>query len=219
VSASIRILLADDHPIFRRGLRMVIDETPGLTVIGEVSDGDDAIAQLERERPDIVILDLEMPRKDGLAVAGWIRDANLPIKAVLLTGHKSEPLVNKALDAGVSAYLLKESAAAEIVGCVRAVHAGKRYVSPELSNVLISRRARAEALVRDTPTLDDLTAAERRVLALVALGKTSKEIGEQLFISPRTVEHHRANISGKLGLQGANALVKFAVENRSSLTE
>jgi DNA-binding NarL/FixJ family response regulator len=215
---TIRVLLADDHPLFRKGLRGVLEEAPDITVIAEATDGEEALRLIRAQRPDIVVLDLDMPGQDGIEVAATIRDEKLATQAVLLTAHRSEALVNRALDSGVSGYVLKDGALTEIVDSVRAVHGGRPWVSAQLATVLLTRRDRAEHLSGDRPGLGSLTATERRVLTLVARGNTSREIGEALFISVRTVEHHRANIALKLGLRGSNALVKFAVAHRSELS-
>ena len=215
---SIRVLLADDHPVFRKGLRGVLEEPADITVVAEAGNGDEALVMIRELRPDVVVLDLDMPDKDGIEVARAVRDEKLPTQAVLLTAHRSEALVNRALDSGVSGYVLKDGAVTEIVECVRAVHAGRPWVSAQLATALLTRRVRAEKLVDDHSGLASLTATERRVLTLVARGGTSREIGEELFISVRTVEHHRANIALKLGLRGSNALVKFAVAHRSELS-
>jgi DNA-binding NarL/FixJ family response regulator len=218
VSAIIRIILADDHPLFRKGLRGVLQEAPDVTVVAEATNGDDALAQIREHRPDVVVLDLDMPGKDGVEVAQTILDEKLETRAVLLTAHKSEGLVNRALDAGIKGYVLKDGALTEIVECVRAVHAGRPWVSAQLATVLLNRRDKAATLADDNPGLGSLTAAERRVLTLIARGNTSREIAEELFVSIRTVEHHRANIAEKLRLRGSNALVKFAVGHRSELS-
>lgn len=173
---------------------------------------------VREHRPDIIVLDLDMPDKDGIEVARAVRDEKLATQAVLLTAHRSEALVNRALDSGVSGYVLKDGALTEIVDCVRAVHARRPWVSAQLATVLLTRRDRAEKLADENTGLGSLTATERRVLTLVARGSTSREIGEAMFISVRTVEHHRANIALKLGLKGSNALVKFAVAHRLELS-
>jgi DNA-binding NarL/FixJ family response regulator len=217
MNPEVRVLLADDHPVFRKGLSMILAATANIRVVAEVGDGEQALSRVLELAPDVAILDLDMPLKDGLEVAIEIRQRQLPVKVVLLTAHKDASLVNKALDAGLSGYLLKDGAISEIVSCVLTAHAGQRYVSPELSKVLLNRRVSATSLRGSHPGLDTLTPTERRVLALVAEGKTSREIGEQLFISPRTVETHRSNISEKLSLSGSNALVKFASANRAEI--
>ena len=218
MSVTIRVVLADDHPLFRKGLRGVLEEAPDITVVAEAGNGGEALVMAREQRPDVIDLDLDMPDKDGIEVARIVRDEKLPTQAVLLTAHKSEALVNRALDSGVSGYVLKDGALTEIVDCVRAVHARRPWVSAQLATVLLTRRDRAEKLADEKTGLGSLTATERRVLTLVARGGTSREIGEEMFISVRTVEHHRANIALKLGLKGSNALVKFAVAHRSELS-
>lgn len=217
-SARIRVLLADDHPLIRMGLRTVLDASPDVTVVAEAENGTTALEQIHALVPDVAVLDLEMPGQDGIEVALAIQHARLPVKAVLLTAHRKPGLVNRALDSGLLGYVLKDSAVTEILDCVRQVHAGHHYVSPQLSTVLVSRRNQAAALAAATPGLAALTPTERDVLARVALGQTSREIGELMFISHRTVEHHRANIAEKLNLRGANALMRFAIAHRSELS-
>lgn len=215
---TIRVVLADDHPVFRKGLRGVLEEAPDIDVAAEVDNGDAALAAIELHRPDVVILDLDMPGKNGIDVARAIRDARLATKAVLLTGHKSEVLLNNALDAGLAGYLLKDAAVTEIIDCIRSVHAGRPFISGQLAAILLKRREQSAALVEVNPGLDKLTPTERRVLSFIAEGKTSREIGDVMLISPRTVEHHRGSISERLGLSGTNALVKFAAAHKSQLS-
>jgi DNA-binding NarL/FixJ family response regulator len=213
----IRILIADDHPIFRRGLRMVIEADPLLKVVAEAGDGQSALARIQELQPDIVILDINMPPPDGLAVARQLRDQQLPVETIFLTMHKDEALLNAALDAGVKGFIVKDGAANEIVGCIKAVAGRQNFFSPALSGYLLTRRNRADAFVKQSPSLNDLTPSERRALLLIAELKSNKEIAEKLFISVRTVEHHRSNICGKLSLSGKNALLTFALTHKSEL--
>jgi DNA-binding NarL/FixJ family response regulator len=217
-SAPIRVLLADDHALIRMGLRSVLDAAPDVRVIAEAENGTLALARITELVPDVAVLDLEMPGLDGIGVALAIQQARLPVKPVLLTAFKNPAIVNRALDSGLLGYVLKDAAVTEIVDCVRQVHAGRHYVSPLLSTLLVSRRQRATALATTTPGLEALTKTERDVLARVAQGQTSREIAAVLFISHRTVEHHRANIAEKLNLRGANALMRFAIAHRSELS-
>ncbi len=217
MSEVIRILIADDHPIFRRGLRMVIESDPALTVVAETDDGTATLAGIEQLRPDVAVLDLAMPPPDGLAVARHIRDQGWAVAPVFLTMHNDEAAFNAALDAGVRGFVIKDSAANEIVACVKSVAAGKSFFSPSLSSHLLGRRDRAHIFVQRTPSINDLTVSERRILHLIAEAKSNKEIAETLFVSVRTVEHHRSNICGKLGLAGKNALLTFALTHKSEL--
>ena len=207
MSKEIRIVIADDHPIFRRGLRMV----------AEAEDGAAALARIAELQPEVAVLDIDMPPPDGLAVARRVRERRWPVAAIILTMHRDEALFNAALDADVKGFVVKDGAADEIVGCIKAVAAGQRFLIPALSGHLLARRDRAEEVVRHAPALDDLTAAERRILRLIAASKSNKGIADQLCVSVRTVEHHRSNICAKLGLTGKNALLTFALIHKSEL--
>ena len=213
----LRVLIADDHPIFRQGLRQIIETDPGLKVVAEASDGEQAFERLCEAQPDIAVLDLSMPLKDGFAVARAVRDARLTVALVFLTMHRDEHYLNAALDLGVHGYVLKDSAVTEVVSCIRAVAAGQDYISPALSSLLLRRGARAATLAAEKPALAGLTPTERRVLKLIAEGETSRQIAQALNIGLRTVEHHRNNIAVKLELRGSHALVKFAVKHQSDL--
>jgi DNA-binding NarL/FixJ family response regulator len=209
---AITLVLADDHPIFRQGLRQVIEADRRLHIVAEAADGQTAIDRIEELKPDVAVLDVDMPNRDGLEVARAIRDRRLPTRVIFLTLHKDERLLNTALDAGVNGYVIKDGAVTEIVDSIKAVVAGSHYVSPALSTQLINRGRRISALAGKTPGLDRLTPVERTILGLIAEFKTSREIADILCISPRTVDHHRANMAEKLDLRGSHALTRFAVE-------
>jgi len=210
MQGEITILIADDHPLFRRGLRMVIEHDPELRVLAEVDDGVSALAQIEALEPDVVVLDINMPSADGLEVARAIQEKQFSTIPVFLTMHKDEAIFSAALDADVRGFVLKDGAASEVVTCIKAVMRGESFFSPALAQFLVERRGRESFL-------GNLTEAERRVLRLLADGSTSREIARELFISVRTVEHHREHICAKLDLKGKNALLTFAVLNRSRL--
>ena len=216
MAPDIEVLIAEDHPIFRKGLREIIDGAPGLKVVAEAADGERALEMIRTCRPQVAVLDVDMPRKDGLEVAREVQSLRLDAALILLTMHKNERFFNAALDAGVKGYVLKDCAATEIVDGIRAVVAGRSYVTPVMTDYLLNRR-RAGALAEDGTALASLTAAERSVLRLVAQYKTSKEISEDLFISIRTVERHRANIAAKLDLAGPHAVLQFALEHKAAL--
>jgi DNA-binding NarL/FixJ family response regulator len=217
MSRNIRVLIADDHPIFRQGLRTVIEAQSDLTVVGEASEGAKALELLATAAAAVAVLDLTMPLKDGFAIARGVQELRLPTALVFLTMHNDEYSVNAALDLGIRGYVLKDNAITEIVECIRVVAAGRDYISPALSSFLINRRGRATSLVAQKPALDQLTPAERRVLKLIAAGLTSREIAHQLAIGVRTVEHHRNNVAVKLELRGSHALTKFALKHQSDL--
>lgn len=214
----IRIVIADDHPIFIRGLRQVLTADPALEIVSEARDGEAALACIQESRPDVAILDIEMPQKDGFEMVQAMQRQKLSTAVVFLTMHKNEALFNAAMDLGVSGYVLKDSALVEVVDSVKAAAAGRPYVSPALSAFLLGRRRRAQTLMAEQPSLNALTKAEHCVLELVSRGKTSSEIAHELHVSIRTVEHHRANISAKLNLHGAHALLSFALAHKSELS-
>lgn len=217
MKTEIRIVIADDHPIFREGLRKVIEKDSFLKVVAEAEDGVAALARIQECGPQIAILDIDMPNIDGFAVARTLREQRQPVSVIFLTMHKDEMHFNEALDLGVRGYLIKDNAAADVVNCIRAVAAGENYISPALSSHLLNRGRRAKALAQEQPRLKDLTATEQRILSLLAEYKTSKEIAGEMCVSVRTIENHRANICTKLELHGTHALVKFAIQHKSEL--
>ena len=212
-----KVLIVDDHPLFRSGLRSLIQSSARLELIGEAGDGEAALKFILEKKPDVAVLDVNLPGLSGLEVAHKLQGKKNTTRLIILTMHKEEEMINRALDFGVHGFVLKENAVEDILDAIAAVAKGESYLSPSVSGFLIKRYNRAEALTKKTPGLDDLTKAERRILKLVADKKTSKEIAAELFISPRTVEAHRANISDKLELSGSHSLLQFALENRSAL--
>ena len=215
----IRILIADDHPIFRQGLRQVIEKDQQLQVIAEAENGEAALELIQKHQPEIGLIDLDMPRMDGFALVRRLQDVqSVATRIIFLTMHQDELHFNEALSLGVQGYLVKDSAAADVVNAIHAVTAGKNYISPTLSTFLLNRTQRAATLSAQQPGLRLLTPTERRTLALLAEYKTSKEIAASLGVSVRTVENHRANICTKLDLHGTHALVKFALDHKSELT-
>lgn len=217
MAGEIKIFIADDHPIFRLGLRQIIERAPQLVVVDEAEDGETAWQKLQTANAAVAILDVDMPGRDGFEVARAVREARLNVALIFLTMHKDEHFLNQALDLNVKGYVIKDSALADIVQCIRAVAAGQEYVSPQLTGFLLNRSRRAAELVTRKPQLTALTPIERRVLKLVAEYKSNKQIASELFLSARTIEHHRARIGQKLELEGRHALLKFALEHQSEL--
>jgi DNA-binding NarL/FixJ family response regulator len=217
MKSPITILIADDHPIFRKGLREVVAEDPKLKLVAEAGDGATALQQIRELKPQAAVLDLDMPEMNGLQVARKVLELKLPVALVILTMYKEERVFNEAIAAGILGYVLKENAANDLLGSVHNVVAGQAFISPSLSSFLLNRNARAKTLLEQEPGLQALTPAERRILSFIAGDLTSKEIAEQLGISPHTVENHRANICKKLNLQGSHSLLKFAFDNKSRL--
>jgi DNA-binding NarL/FixJ family response regulator len=217
MSGRTQVLIVDDHPLFRQGLRQLVETDSRFELVGEAGNGNEALAFIQQRRPDIAVLDVNLPGASGLDVARQVQALRLPTRLVVLTMFKEEETFNRALDLGVLGFVLKENAVQDILASLVAVAKGEHYLSPTISSYLVRRRGRAESLATRTPGLDDLTKAERRILRLIAEKKTSREIAAELFISPRTVEAHRANISEKLGLRGSHSLLQFAFENRSAI--
>jgi DNA-binding NarL/FixJ family response regulator len=213
-----RVVLVDDHPLFRQGLRHAIEKDSRFSIAGEADHGEAALELILKAEPEVAVLDINLPGMSGFELIGILQARKCPARIVILTMLKEEHALNTALNLKVNGYVLKENAAAEILNCIAAVAGGESYVSPSLTDMLLRRRSRAEMLARKRPGLDDLTVAERRILKRIAEGKTTKEIATEFFISPRTVESHRANIREKLALRGSNRLLQFAVENRDALS-
>lgn len=212
-----RILIADDHPLSRAGLRHVVESKSEFQVISEVGDGESALTTIRKEQPDIAVLDINMPKLDGLAVAQVLQAEELDLALVFLTMYREPKIFDRAIELGAKGYVLKDCAAHEIVACLHAVAAGQHYVSPELTTHLLTRNRSQKSNGGPGKGIDQLSPAERRVLRLLSDYKTSKQIAEELFISRRTVENHRSNICQKLDIHGSHALMKFALEHKDSL--
>jgi len=213
--AEITVLIADDHPIVRKGLRQVIESDPQLKIVAEAGDGQSALDQIEQLEPDVAVLDLDMPGKGGFEVVREMRKSRFATEVIMVTVHGEEDLFNEAMNLAVKGYVLKDTAVSDIIAGIKSVAAGRHFISPQLSAYLINRSARGARLAAAKPSIADLTPTERKILRLIGEGKSSKEIANLLFINYRTVENHRTNICTKLELHGSHALLKFALENKS----
>lgn len=205
------ILIADDHPIVRQGLRQAIEATTGLKVVAEVGDGQEALTQLRQLRPDVILLDVDMPIMDGFTVAQKLREEGTDVKVIFLTVHCEESFLNKALKVGARGYILKDSPLADIIAGIQKVCAGHPFISPSMTSYLFNNHLAKGG----KQGLETLTPTERTVIKLIADYKTTREIAALLFISPRTVETHRANICQKLCLSGSHSLMKFALSHQA----
>ncbi len=206
-------MMADDHALFRQGLKRILEEIPDLEVSGEAGDGLELLKLLQQSNPDLIILDISMPNLRGLEAIHEIKRADPRMKVLILTMHKESEYLTQALSAGADGYLLKEDADTELLAAIQSVQHGKTYVSPLLSGKLAeewTQRRRGNG--KTPPDPDPLTTREKEILKLIAAGKLSKEIADLLFISVRTVERHRANIMDKLGLKNTAELVKYAIQ-------
>ena len=211
----IKIIIADDHPIFLNGLKQIITDDGNIKIVGEAGDGENAQRLINELNPDIAVLDVDMPKKNGLEILKETAKSGRRTMIVFLTMYKEEDMFNEAMDNGIMGYVLKESAMSDIVECINIVSQNRHYISPLISDYLLKRRVGINELENKNPSIKDLTPTELRILKLIAENKTSKEISGELFISYRTVENHRANISNKLGLKGAHSLLNFAIENKN----
>ena len=207
----VRVVLADDHDMIRAGIRSVLSAQRDVEVVAEADNGIAAVEAVERLRPDVAILDITMPGLNGLAATERIIASGAATRVVALSMHIEAQFVNSMLDAGAFAYLLKNSAARELVMALRAVMRGETYLSPKAAEVV--------AASGPGPKLAGLTTREREVLQLLAEGKSNKEIADVLFLSSRTVETHRAQIMDKLDIRSVAGLTKFAIRHGLSVTE
>lgn len=194
----------------------IIREDDTLEIVGEADSAEQALELLEDEsiEIDVAVVDIDLPGLNGLQLSARLQQRARPLPVVLLTMHKNEDLFNKAVEVGVSAYVLKDEAVEGVVSGIRRAAAGQSYVSPSLADFVMKRAARKSAEVKTEDALDSLTPMERKVLKRVAQQKSSKEIAAELFISPRTVGAHRNNIREKLDLKGKEPLLGFALANR-----
>jgi DNA-binding NarL/FixJ family response regulator len=215
----IRVVIVDDHPLFRQGLRQAIEQNPRFEVAGETGRGEEAVEMILQRVPDVAVLDLHLPGVSGFEVMDALKAKKCATRIVILTMVKEEQAFNTALNLGVNGYVLKETASAELLDCLAAVAKGNSYVCPALTNFMLQRRNRSALLAQKQPGLDDLTTAERRILKCISEGKTSREIASEFFISHRTVESHRAHICEKLELSGRNRLLRFAFQHRDALSD
>lgn len=208
-SGPIRVLLADDHPLVRAGVRKVLEQQARVTVVGEAGDGDEALKLLAELEPDLLVLDLNMPNRDGFAVLREARDAAPGVRILVLTMHSAVEYVARAVREGADGYLLKDTAVQDLAAAIESVTAGRPYYSEP------AQRALADSLRRpvtdEASRLDRLTAREREVLVGVARGQTTKEIAAEFNISARTVETHRAAIMRKLDIRSVALLTQFAI--------
>ncbi|MBI5634512.1 MAG: response regulator transcription factor [Nitrospirae bacterium] len=210
-----RVVLADDHTLFRRGLKSIIESVAGLQVIGEAGDGLELLNLLRTMTPELVIVDISMPNLRGIEAVREIRKQYPDMKVLVLTMHKDRSYLHQAISAGADGYLLKEDADPDLFLAIERIRQGKIYVSPHLEEGMIEDWVQIRrGNVSRSSQIEVLTPREKEVIKLIADGKSSKEIGELLLISVRTVERHRANIMDKLQLKKTADLVKYAIQEK-----
>jgi|SRR6266850_3496273 len=213
----ITVLVAEDHPLFLRGLCDVLEADGELRVVGKASDGFEAWRRITELRPRVAVLDMDLPGLNGLEIAKKLREKKTPTAVLILTMHKQEEIFEQAMDLGILGYVLKENSPDDLLLGIKKVAAGEPYFSSSVSGYLLNRNARAQSLVQRAPALRDLTQCQRAILKRIAEDRTSKEIADEFGISYRTVENHRSNICERLNLHGSHSLLKFAFDNKSRL--
>ena len=213
----IKVIIADDHPVMRSGVKTVLMTDPQIEIIAEARDGEEAFNLIMKHQPDVALIDVEMPKMSGLEISRRINSENTKTRIVFLTMYKDEDMFNEAMDTGAYGYVLKENAVEDVLESVQLVSKGRNYISPTISGYLVSRFNKQKNLSARLPSINDLTNSERTVLKLISLEKTTQQIADELHISYKTVENHRNNISKKLKLHGTHSLIKFAINNKAIL--
>lgn len=211
--ADIKIVLADDHTIVRKGIRSLLDEEPDIEVVGEAENGHEAVETVARLQPDVAILDIGMPSLNGLEATKLIKKAHPGTHVLILTMHDNEEYIAETLKAGASGYLIKKSAPRELINAIRVAFRGETYLSPSISTKVVNRFIRISSSVPlpDTPGDSALTPREREIIQLIAEGFSNKEIADKLFISAKTVKNHRSNLMEKLDLHNTAEITQYAI--------
>lgn len=217
VAQRVRILVVDDHPVVRAGIRQVIAGDPRFEVVAEAGSADEAMRCARDLRPGVVVLDLELAETNGLEVAKRLQAEGLQIPIVVLTMHRREAYFNEAVELGASAFVLKENTVTELLDAVSAAARGETWFSPKLSDFRARRAEKGVELLRENPGVSDLTPTERKIVRAIADNRTTREIAGDMRVSPFTIETHRRNICRKLGLVGSHPLLDFAMRNRDRL--
>jgi two-component system response regulator NreC len=207
----IRIIVADDHGVLRAGLRAVLNAEPDMAVVGEAGDGPTALRLATELCPDILLLDISMPGMNGVEVTRQLKKAQPDVRVLILTLHEDEGLLQEAIRAGVSGYIVKRAVESELISAIQAVYRGDIYIHPAMTRALL--KDVSPSLVTDEEPTEPLSPREVQVLRLVAEGHTNRQIAEMLHVSVRTVESHRANLMGKLDLSSPAQLVRYALEH------
>ena len=208
----IRVLIAEDHLMVRAGIRVLLEKSGDIHVLGEASNGQEAIEMTELLKPDVLIMDIMMPRMNGIQAAENIRDMKLPTYILLLSMYSDEGIVHQALQCGVKGYVLKSSVSDELIWAVRAVAGGKTYLSSPISEMIVENAINPHSMIQNSDPLSILSPREKEVLQLIAEEYTSAEIGKMLFISEKTVEKHRTKLMEKLNVRNLAGLVRLAVK-------
>ncbi len=215
-SGKIDVLIADDHPIVVEGIKLMV-QGYNMQVVATANDGRDALEKILTHKPDIAILDLVMPKMSGIEITRECRKKKIATKVILLTAVLEDEYLDDAVKSGVVGYVLKNNTREELRNAIDYAMEGKIYVSPLIGSKLLANQVMLNGQSKAALLIENLSAMEKKVLALLAMSKTSREIGKELCISTKTVQNHRVRICQKLDLKGANALLSFAVQNKSAL--
>jgi len=211
MSDKLKIIIADDHPLLRQGLVFILNKNEDFKIVGQAADGQEALDLIRELKPDIAILDVQMPKLDGFDVAKIVLREKHTTKIIFLTMFKDPELIKKVVELGIKGFVLKENAINDIVNCIESVAGDKFFISPQVSDILFKQKDKKKKQEDDI-----LTPSEQKIVNLIAHGKGSKEIAEELFVSIKTIENHRSNICKKLGITGNSALLKYALKNISA---
>ena len=210
MSTKISVFLADDHAVLRDSLSFLLETQPDIRVVGSASDGRDAVRQVKQLRPDVVIMDIAMPKLNGLEATEQIRQISPSTQVIILSMYSTAEHIYRALQAGARGYLLKASAALEVVKAVREVHVGRHYLSQKIEETMIDDYIHKH---KDISPLKSLSPREREILQLIVEGRSNAEIGKTLYISPKTVETYRKRLMQKLGVSDLSGLIRFAIQH------
>ncbi len=207
----IRVFLVDDHLILREGIRLLLEKVPDMEMVGEASEGGEAVAKVERLVPDVVLMDITMPGLNGLEATQQIKQRTPQVKVLILTMHETGQYLSQMLQAGASGYVVKTAASSELISAIRAVHQGDVYLYPSIARMLVEDYLQKVKTGEEKGSYEGLTSREREILMYIAEDKKNKEIADLLGISVRTVQAHRTNLMDKLGAHDRTELVKYAI--------
>lgn len=210
--SKIRVLICDDHTILREGIRLLLNSQPDMQVVGEASNGRDAVVQANALKPAVILMDIAMPLLNGLEATKQIHRDNPNARVLVLTMYESDEYVAQMLQAGATGYVLKKVAGSELIHAIRAVEQGEAFLYPSITKRLVEDYLRRVELGQERASMDSLTDREREILQLIAEGHTSKEIADLLSLSVRTVQNHRAHVMQKLGIHDRGDLIKYAIQ-------
>lgn len=208
----IRVILADDHHLVRQGIRAILEKMDGIEILAEAEDGQEAVNLTQNLNPDVLVMDINMPRLNGIQAAEQLGTMRLKTKVVILSMHSDETLIRQALQNGVKGYLLKHSVTEELLLAIRAAYGGETYLSPTISEIVLSDFLAGQAHSKTASRFDQLSPREREVLKLIAEGYTNKAMAEEMHVSIKTIEKHRASVMTKLNVQDLAGLIRVAIK-------